>query len=309
MPKAMPSASAAPGSGSARFTAVSNRACAQAIQRSGDGPPGAVTNTCGDVAIASTSSCSSVAAESAPGRRSNGRRPDASISTLSPGDSAGINGPLTSTPPVTRPSVSASDRWLASMIAVGPVPGSALRTVPSITTGRTPRWPSIEPGPGTITADAPRTSPSDDRNGHQDERNHPARHHRSGRSSAAATMTHPAGEPTSRQVQPRRPRRSQQRSLPRRTMPNDRRANRQGGSLLLEHDPQVVLESRDRCRIHAEIGVELAHRGERAPLLAVLDDLRRESGRHPRHRVDVGFVRRVDVELGCRCSRSSRTGR
>ena len=30
---------------------------------------------------------------------SNGRRPDASISTLSPGDSAGIKGPLTSTPP------------------------------------------------------------------------------------------------------------------------------------------------------------------------------------------------------------------
>src|SRR5271155_4840458 len=45
------------------------------------------------------------------------------------------------------------------MMAVVPLPGSALRTVPSITTGRVPRWPSTDPGPGTVTAEAPRTSP------------------------------------------------------------------------------------------------------------------------------------------------------
>src|SRR5579863_2405188 len=44
-------------------------------------------------------------------------------------------------------------------MAVDPLPGSALRTVPRITSGRTPKWPLTEPGPGTTTAEDPRSTP------------------------------------------------------------------------------------------------------------------------------------------------------
>src|ERR1022692_3953135 len=45
------------------------------------------------------------------------------------------------------------------MMAVDPGPGSALRTKPTITTGRAPRCPLTDPGPGAITAHAPRSAP------------------------------------------------------------------------------------------------------------------------------------------------------
>ena len=160
MPNATPMTRAAAGSGSARSTAAIRRACTHATLRGSDGPPDVSTNTCGDDAIPSTPSRSRVASESGPGRRSSGRSPVASISTASPGDSAGINGPLTRTPPVTARSMSASDRRVASTMAEEPPPGSALRTVPSTTRGRAPKFPSMEPGPGVATAVAPRSMPS-----------------------------------------------------------------------------------------------------------------------------------------------------
>src|ERR1035441_1892107 len=45
------------------------------------------------------------------------------------------------------------------MMAVEPGPGSALRTKPTITTGRAPRCPLTDPGPGAVTAHAPRSAP------------------------------------------------------------------------------------------------------------------------------------------------------
>ena len=89
------------------------------------------TNTWGETAMASTPSRSSVSAAFAPGRRSNDRRPDASTSTSSPGESAGINGPLTRTPPDTARSTSLSERWAMSTIASVPAPDRQLRTLPS----------------------------------------------------------------------------------------------------------------------------------------------------------------------------------
>ncbi len=156
----MPSSSDAVGSGSSAFTAPISRPCTQPMRDASDGPAAASTNTCGEVAIPSTPSRSRVSAALAPGRRSRPRRPDASISTSSPGESAGISGPLTRTPPDTARSVSVSERCETSTIASDPAPGSADWTTPVSTTTRTPKLPASVAGPGSATANELRSTPN-----------------------------------------------------------------------------------------------------------------------------------------------------
>ena len=126
----------------------------------GETPPCCLIDTSGATATASTPFRSSVASDSGPGRRSGGRRPPASISTSSPGASTGRFGPLTSRPPPTVASVSASDSRRTSMVTADPGTDTASRTVPRMATDPQPRWPSIRPGLGRSIAVAPRSDPT-----------------------------------------------------------------------------------------------------------------------------------------------------
>ncbi len=156
----MPRSSAAAGSGSSASTESMRRPWTHPIREASDGPAPASMNTCGDVAIASTPSRSRVSAALGPGRRSSPRSPEASISTSSPGERAGISGPLTSTPPDTARSVSVSERCETPTIASDPAPGSAVWTTPMSTTGRAPKLPLTVAGPGVTTASELRSRPN-----------------------------------------------------------------------------------------------------------------------------------------------------
>src|ERR1700693_954785 len=91
--------------------------------------------------------------------------------------------------------------------------------------------------------------------------------------------------------------RTRARSLPRQRLPTARLEMRRRASRSRQDDAEVVLQTGDRGRVDAELRVELAHGGERPPLITEGDDLATEPGWHAGHCVERVNRGAVDIQL------------
>ena len=204
----------------------------------------------------------------------------------SPGDSAGISRPVTSTPPDTARSESASDRWVVSTIAEEP-PG--IRASDHADEHHRTRAEIAVDRAGTRDGDCRRPTQNTEKNcdSKRSRRARPDAAQSPPRSAFRRLRRIPAAATTHEGSPTRSSPRIRARSLPRSRPPTGRLGMRRQASRSRQDNAEVVPQSGDRGRVDAELRVQLAHGGERPPLVSKRDDLAAEPGWHAGHCVEL----------------------